>query len=200
MRWPTGILRCVNALLFEEKVPMDAPTFIVELVKATAWPATIVAVAILFRTEFRALLNRLRKGKLGPAEFEFEKAVRELEQDAAQILPRPQPVPVEPARVSLATSDPRAALISEWLEVERAISNLAQKHGLPTDQIGRRPLALLRELAKAGLVPQTHVPLFFELNRLRNQAVRERDFNPAPEAVLGYLQIAQELKELLATK
>jgi hypothetical protein len=51
---------------------MDTLTLLAELVKATAWPLTTAVVAILFRTELRALLGRLRKGKVGSAEFEFQ--------------------------------------------------------------------------------------------------------------------------------
>lgn len=176
---------------------MDILTFLAELVKATAWPITTVVVAILFRTEFRALIGRLRKGKVGSTEFEFQEEVKELAQDIAEISPPSGPVALKPEVVSLATLHPRAALLGAWIEIEAALINLAQKHGLLNDQTRRNPLALIRALAKADLIPKSHAPGFNALLRLRNQAAHEIDFNPSEEAVLGYLKIAEELKQLV---
>ena len=57
---------------------MDTLTFIVEVLKATTWPLASVAIALIFREQLRDLLLRLRKGKVGPAEFEFEERVASL--------------------------------------------------------------------------------------------------------------------------
>lgn len=176
---------------------MDTLTFIAELVKSAAWPATTIAIAILFRAEFRALLNRLKKGKVGAAEFEFQEQVAELKEDFAEISPAPQPVALKTETVSLATLNPRAAMLSAWIEIEAALKNLAQKNNLLETQTQRNPSALVRVLARAGLIPKSHAPGFIALHRLRNQAAHEMDFNPSEDAILGYLEIAEELKQLV---
>lgn len=176
---------------------MDTLTFIAELVKAAAWPVTTIAVAIFFRTEFRALLSRLKKGKVGAAEFEFQEQVAELAKDIAEISPAPQPVALKPETVNLATLNPRAAMLSAWIEIEAALKNLAQKHNLLDTQTQRNPSALVRVLAKANIIPKSHAPGFSALYRLRNQAAHDMEFNPSEEATLGYLEIAEELKQLV---
>jgi hypothetical protein len=176
---------------------MDALTFIVELVKALAWPATTVVFAVLFRRECGALLRRLKKGKVGLAEFEFEEIVKELEKDLAEISPATRSVTVETGLVSLATSNPRAALLSAWIELEAALKDLARRHQLVAEQPNRNVSDLIRDLAKAGLIPKAHVPIFMALRQLRNQAVHDIDFSPSPDAVVGYLEVAEELKQLI---
>lgn len=176
---------------------MDRLTFIAELVKAAAWPATTIVVAILFRAEFRALLSRLKKGKVGSTEFEFQEQVAELAKDIAEITPAPQPVALNAETVRLATSNPRGVMVSAWFEIEAALKNLAQQHNLLDAQTQRNPSALVRALAKAGLIPKAHAPGFTALYRLRNQAAHETDFNPNEDAILGYLEIAEELKQVV---
>ncbi len=176
---------------------MDVLTFTVELLKATAWPATTIVLAIVFRTELRALLSRLRKGKLGSAEFEFAETVKELEQTIGEISPPPKVPAVETQLVSLAASNPRVALLTAWMEIEVNLKLLAQKHGIATGQATRNISSLIRSLAKAKLIPDSLVPIFLVIRDLRNQAAHEIDFNPPPDAVLGYLQIVEELKQVL---
>lgn len=177
---------------------MDILTFIAELIKAAAWPITVVVVSLLFRAEFRALLSRLKKGKVGAAEFEFEEQVAELAKDIAEVSTAPQPVTLNAETVRLATSNPRGVLVSTWFEVEAALKNLARKHDLLDAQNQRNPSALVRALAKASLIPRSHAPGFTALYRLRNQAAHDEGFNPTEEAVLGYLGIAEELKQVVA--
>ena len=178
---------------------MDILTFLAELLKATAWPIATVVIAIIFHTEFRALLHRIRKGKVGPAEFDFAEQVKELANDIEETTVRPVTAsfPLTPEVVSLATLNPRAALLSAWVEIEAALTNLAQKHGLLNDQTRRNPSVLVRALAKADLIPMPRVPAFIILRNLRNQAAHDINFNPSEDAVLGYLEIAEELKHLV---
>lgn len=178
---------------------MDTLTFLAEILKATAWPITTVVIAILFRTEFRALLRRIRKGKIGSAEIHFEEEVKKLTNAAQEITitPATGAITLKPEVVSLATLNPRAALLSAWIEIETALTNLAQKHGLLNDQTRRNTSALVRAIANADLIPKSQVPAFLVLRELRNDAAHDIDFNPSEEAVLGYLEIAERLRQLV---
>jgi hypothetical protein len=176
---------------------MDWLTFIVEIVKASAWPLAVVLMALLFRRELRALLARIKKGKVGPAEFEFEETVKELEKEAAQLPGPPETLEVPSAKVSLTTSEPRAAIMNAWLEVENALSSLAQTRlGLPPG-LARSPLPAIRAIQKAQLIEQHYLTLYNELRVLRNQAAHELDFNPSMDSVLSYVRLAKELTEVL---
>jgi len=87
---------------------MDVLTFIAEVIKAGAWPAAAITIALIFRQQLRDLLSRIRKGKVGPAEFEFEQEVQEL--SASATAPQ-QPPQIGTPTVTLATTSPRAAIL-----------------------------------------------------------------------------------------
>lgn len=79
---------------------MDLLTFIAELFKAIAWPIVTLVVALLFRQQIIALLARLRKGKLGSTEFEFEQEVKALREQVPE-LPKPPANTASPSFISL---------------------------------------------------------------------------------------------------
>jgi len=64
---------------------MDFFGFVASLVASLAWPLAAVAIAIIFRSEWADLINRIRKAKAGPVEISAdarEKFVDEIVQAA----------------------------------------------------------------------------------------------------------------------
>ena len=109
---------------------MDWLTFTAEIAKALAWPCAATAIALVFRSELKGLLGKVKKGKVGPAEFEFEQGIKELKAEKPKELPQlPQPSAQEPSALR-AIAEPRAVVLDAWLNVEQAMNNLAQKHGV----------------------------------------------------------------------
>lgn len=178
---------------------MDIVTPLIELLEATAWPVTTLVIVIMFRTELRQLLSRLKKGKVGPAEFEFAEDLKELASDIAEttITPGIGALTLKPEAVNLATLNPRGALLVAWNDIETALTNLAQKHGLTNDQTQRTTSVLVRRLAKANIIPPTHVTWFLDLRHLRNLVAHDADFKLSEDAALIYLEIAEKLKKQL---
>lgn len=171
---------------------MDILTFIAELVKAAAWPLAAIVIALIFRQQLRALLSRIRKGKVGPAEFEFEQEVKELTEQATPQLPPPQ---VGTPTVTLATTNPRAAILEAWLDVESSVNRLAYNRQLPAPSAPRNAASIIRAIEKSGILPFEDVALFNDLRVLRNQATHDPDFSPSPESVIKYVQLAKGLKQ-----
>ena len=172
---------------------MNTLQFVAELIHALIWPLTVLVLALLFRTEIRALLGRIKRGKVGPAELEFEAAMRSLESESKVVAaPSPQAARVSSA-AALVGSDPRAAIISAWLQVEDAIEQLLFSRSKSADDVPRNRAALLRELTRRELLAPEHIALLNDLRALRNQAVHEVEFNPSRESVLGYVRLAQEM-------
>jgi hypothetical protein len=170
---------------------MNILDFIAALVKALAWPVAAIVIAMIFHRQISALLSRIRKGKIGPAEFEFEQEVQELaEQTSAQL----QSQQVGSPTVSLATTNPRAAILEAWLGVESAIHRLAYNRELPAPSAQRSPLSIIRAVEKAGVLPGEDVALFNDLRVLRNRATHDAEFSPSPESVIKYVQLARGLK------
>jgi hypothetical protein len=54
---------------------MDRLTAIVDIVQAVAWPVTVGVGFFVFKTEIKALFERLRRLKYKDAELEFQEGV-----------------------------------------------------------------------------------------------------------------------------
>lgn len=185
-------------LLHGRSTKMDTPTNeFAQIAAATAWPIVTLVVALLYRTDIRSLLGRFKKGKIGDAEFEFHEAVKELANDMAEVLPAAGVVALKPDAVSLVTKNPQAALLNAWTDIRSALTDLARKHDLLNEQTSRSYSALVRALADVGLIPRSYALGFLALLQLYNQSARQIDFKPSEEAVLGYLKVAEKLKQLL---
>jgi hypothetical protein len=176
---------------------MDWLTFISEMVKAAAWPVTTVVIALLFREQIISLLKRLKKGKVGPASFEFEEEVKALQEEVESSPLAPRLPSVGRPTVALVASNPRAAVLSAWLKVESEAANLAVKKGLLSEQAARNSGTVIRAIRQAGILPEQYAPLLSELRLLRNKAAHELDFGPSTDSVLSYVQLAEELKDAL---
>ena len=172
---------------------MDTLTFIAEILKATAWPVAVLLIALVFRAELRKLLGRIRKGKVGPAEFEFEETVRALATDAMALsLPRSEAPPALP-KAALQHIEPRSAILQAWVEVEDALNRLAYAKAPDAQALPGSTYAALRQLARSGVIGPEYIALLNDLRTLRNQAVHELEFKPSAESVLGYVKLANDL-------
>lgn len=172
---------------------MGALQFVAELVQALAWPLTVLVLGLLFRAEIRGLLGRMKKGKVGAAELEFEVAVRSLESESKAFAAPAVASALTAPQVALLSSDPRAAIIGAWLQVEDAVEQLLYARAASVDEVPKNRGALLRALTRQALLAPQHIALLNELRTLRNQAVHEVDFRPAPDSVSTYLKLANEV-------
>ena len=102
-----------------------------------AWPIAAVCIAFSFRKELATLLTRLKKGKWGSAEVEFENYVRAVAAEAD--IPRsPEGENISPSAFERASKDPRGAIVSAWIEVEDALFGLVRSLGLTEEVIAWR--------------------------------------------------------------
>lgn len=175
---------------------MDILTFIVELIKSLAWPVAAVIIAALFRAELRGLMKRIKKGKVGPAEFEFEEKVAALNYEAT-IEGRTREIPIDSELVSQAVHNPRGAIVSAWLNVEESARDLALTKELLSEKMARSPVSVIRAIKDAGLLDLRFVGLMNSLRELRNRAAHDGDFMPEPQSVIDYVRLATELTKAL---
>ena len=173
---------------------MDGLAFTAEMTKALAWPLASVVIAWIFRAQIEVLLVRMKKGKLGPAEFEFEQGVlqaqRELPQD---LLPAATHV-AGTSELDRIASEPRAVVLDAWLKVERALNELAAVRGSRKATGAQSASSTATDLVRDGLLDPWLLNLIRDLRRLRNQATHEADFAPSTQAVVSYVQMADELE------
>jgi hypothetical protein len=173
---------------------MDWLTFSVEITKALAWPLVTLAVLIAFRVEFRALLQRVRKGKVGSAEIEFEETVASLRGrlgDSVQVSNLPSALVVQ------ADQDPRSVILKTWLIIQSKVESIVAKHGTEDDRRDPRSVSL-RVLHRILRDKPEYIDTYNDLKMLRNRAVHEVDFTPRPSSVIEYATLANELAAVLS--
>ena len=168
---------------------MDALTFVAELTKAASWPFAMIIVAIIFKGQIRELLSRLKRGKMGPAEFEFEESVKELRNEArdAKLLEGDIGEPI----TSSSLLNPRSAVLNAWLDVEDAIADLARRADISHVGPSVAPLATLRALETAELIEPELASIVRGLRQLRNHAAHDQNFSPSEDTVWSYVQTAR---------
>lgn len=172
---------------------MDGLTFIAEIAKALAWPTAAVLLGALFCKQLSDLSKAITKGKFGNLEFEFARRVA----DVAASLPDLPSTSVPPSTMGLAAANPRGAILEAWLAVEEQVITLALTLGLTNATARRYPLGSIQAIAKSGLLSPNHVLALSELQQLRNRATHDPDFSPDPDAVVSYIQLANDLNNEL---
>jgi len=169
---------------------MDLASLIVGLINALAWPSAAVLIVLLLRVPISARLAELTRFKWKNIEVEFEKKIKEIEQQADKVLPAVrkieandslainvgenitagEAVSVEEDRFSrLAELSPPAAIIQAWLPVEEALKSLAHRHDIP---VSRRLSSseIIKLLTQRNVLDASTVSILNGLRALRNEA------------------------------
>jgi hypothetical protein len=173
---------------------MDILTFISEMVKSLAWPAASLIIAVVFRNELRTLLRRVTKGKVGPAEFEFEKTVAALHERVGKV--ETSTLKTDSVLVNQATQEPRTVILNSWLQVQEIVESIVSKHTTPEDLRDSRSISL-RVLHRLLRDKPEYIDMYNDLRLLRNRAVNDIDFSPRPSSVVQYAELANELINVL---
>lgn len=168
----------------------------VEILKALAWPVSVVWLGYLFRNEVRSLLNRLTALRHGDTEISFERELAKAEQKASDMDQAEVPVFDENPEVinqkemlyRLAEISPRAAIAEAWTLIETA----AVKSNLTTGIAIQRtnPRLILEYLSSSGNFSSDSIELINELRQLRNRASHLPDFAISQNDAERYLDLA----------
>ena len=177
---------------------MDAPTFIVGIVDAIAWPAIILVLALLFRRELGPLIANLRKFSWGDKIVEFDKRLAAAESEAKELsdevpvaLPPPNDTGENQFEATLEIS-PELAIVQSWMPVECRLLALATKHGYVAGR-ARSISYILRRLESDGVLDKRTARIIDELRELRNLALH----SPATRSIS--VQEARRYAELTDT-
>jgi hypothetical protein len=180
---------------------MDPVTFVAELVKALAWPASVVTIVLILRRPLAGLIPLLHKLKYKDLELEFGRGVEEVKAEVLAELPT-SPTPkalsagASAVLVKLAEMSPRAAVTEAWRQVEGALIEAAKRKGvdLPPRQVAL-PIYVLRALQAKGALDPGKVAIFNDLRALRNSAAHAPEFALSQESALEYAALATQLAE-----
>ena len=182
---------------------MDVLAFIAELIKALAWPATVLILVCLLRKPVAELIPLLTRLKYKDIELEFGRRVAEVKAEATEELPPPEPAAVlesaeEQTVLELAKLSPRAAVTEAWRQVEVAAVEAARRNDIylsPSELTS--PVRVLRALERNQIIEMGKIGLLHDMRGLRNQAVHAPEFAITATAAMEYVQVARRLVEYL---
>lgn len=184
---------------------MDWLTFVAELVRALAWPVTVLIILLVLRQPLLQLIPLLQRLRFRDIELDFGSQVQELAARLTAELPR---YPEQPGARSelrqhlteLAQLSPRAVVLEAWLQLEKAAIEAARRHDLKlTTRQMRSPILLSYSMEEAGILDEGKQEIFNRLRNLRNAAAHASDFAFDRESALEYADLALRLSEYLET-
>ncbi len=182
---------------------MDSLTFVAEIVKALAWPVTVLIILVVLRDPLRQLIPLLQRLRYGGVELDFGQRVQELAAEARQQLPAsaatgPEIKPLRDRLDQLAQLSPRATVLEAWLELENAAIEATKRHGLNlTSREQRSPILLGDALERAGILDESKQEIYYRLRNLRNAAAHASDFAFDSSSAVEYADTALRLAEYL---
>lgn len=200
---------------------MDWMEFVADLASSVAWPLAFVAAALLFRSEVKSLLGRIRTGEAFGTKFTFGddlsrvEEVREQAEAAADSLPTGKASAAEEtgdmdadliALALDADDNPSFSVIRAWdlanAEVGKAV-DIAVTYALAAHPEkaprGRSPDGIVRWLAEIGVVPHAFNTSYVSLRALRNRVAHGQE-NPTAGEAVAYIEsvdwLAREARKL----
>lgn len=201
---------------------MDWMTFIVELVRALAWPAVVAMAVWFFKDKLTKLFDDVTEVRGLGIEATFARGVKDVRAEVAAIEEEvvvEQPAPLNEAAVLggpentervddfvdlskyqmknmlYATLEPRAAILDARSKVEQAIKDFADE-SLVTGTSGGTILGLLRGLKMQGFIRSTVLLAGKDLIALGNKAAHD-PFVPSVESARDYVNAANSFVRVL---
>ncbi|BBG89074.1 hypothetical protein [Aeromonas caviae] len=178
---------------------MDVLTFISELIKAVAWPATAIVLVVLLRKPIVELIPLLRKLKYKEIELEFAQEVYELKAEVEAIAKEkgeeaPSIASTSSNLLNLVTFSTRAAIMEAWLEVESASVTVASSFwGGPPNETFRNMPRLGEYLLQCKVIDEKQLSVFNKLRQLRNKAAHAQELDLSENDARSYVQLASDL-------
>lgn len=200
---------------------MDWMTFVVELVKALAWPAVAVTIIVVFKDKLTKLFEDMTELKGLGIEAKFARgakaALAEVEAIEAIQPPAPADIPpedgpfdpnapfddpflakVQPIDNQLVVSNPKAAVLLARSNIEAAIKRLMTREGtLVKSPGGTNLMSVLRQLHADRVITPNVYKMAVELIQLGNKAAHEEEFEPSVSAADDFVGATEKLVKLL---
>jgi hypothetical protein len=190
---------------------MDWLQFTASVIGSVAWPVAAIALGLIFRAQFRRLLEKMTKFK-GPGGIEASFA-HEAEAVAAEtakfgtptaIQGPPAAKPRAPIRQELAVQykseeRPSAVIVTVWQKIESLIVDLLDLKKidqLPTDMRYWNVSVAIEDLVRANVIEDKTADVLHSLFKLRNW-VAHNDFEPEERATREFFVASERVIKLL---
>jgi uncharacterized protein YutE (UPF0331/DUF86 family) len=199
---------------------MDWLQFSSSVIGSLAWPLAVVFLGILFRTQVRTLLEKMKSFKVpGGIEASFSEEAQQVKlqaQSAETKLPQPDlkalQIKREPRefvewrskhRESLERAmlgeRPSAIVLGSWEKVEQIVRDLADLAGVrvPKEDGGMKNInACIEGLFQHGIITEELADVLHRLYLLR-QSAAHNSFEPEVKAAQDYYATAQRVVSVL---
>lgn len=176
---------------------MDTYTFITEMTKALAWPATLIFVLLLLRKPMISLVPFMRKLKFKELEMEFSEQVQALKSEAEI----DETSEIDTPAMSILAFSTRAAVLEAWMELENVAATLAASYWSSSDIVPFKNDAKLGYyLHQCGVLNDTQLKSFNELLKLRNQLVHTKEVELTESDAKAYIMVASNLVKQIKTR
>jgi len=172
---------------------MGTLEFIATVLGYIVWPGVVVVLAILFRSQFEGLFERLIRLKHKDTEIEFKERLKKVEATVIESRASPPPPP-EITLDDLADVSPRAAILEAWISVEEVLADYLRSVGLDP-KLSYQGLRRLPQEFQEDLSPI--LTPYQELRVIRNKAVHASDTDLSPEVARRFIQSAQKVRGVL---
>lgn len=183
---------------------MDGLTFVSEIIKALAWPTTIIITVYLLKTPIIELLPFMKKLKYKELELEFSQEVMALKADVSEI----STLEIDKAN-NLVTSkafelvafSTRTAIMEAWIELETVAVEVASSlwNQSPSETMRNMP-RLAEYLYKSKIIDDKQLNIFQRLRQLRNKAAHAEELNLSEKDAQEYIIMASSLVKHLRGK
>lgn len=177
---------------------MDGFTFTTEIVKAIAWPISVVILVFIVRKPIFDLIPLIKKFKYKALELEFSQEMQSLKVVAEDAFVEHVGNKADNSKPSIALDlvsfSSRAAIIEAWIELEAAAIEVA---GSFWNQDGK---VVLRNYSKLGdylhqskVLDDKQLTIFNKLRELRNKSAHIETLNLSENDARAYIEMASNL-------
>jgi hypothetical protein len=180
-------------LLLSGQRPESWSDITVSLVRALAWPLTVILLALLFRRQFEGLFRRVRAFKHGAWEVAFDEQVTEGKEAASIAGLSAALVPPDLDLIELAASHPKFAVLEAFQRVEAAAAAIGRRVGGPTTFNPKWEIWA----AKKGLLPKDMVPALQAFRRARNSAAHAGGEEISSSSAYEFIDLADRIERQL---
>jgi hypothetical protein len=153
-------------------------------IAAAAWPVVALIALFLFKGEVKALMSRLKRGKILGQEIELSDALATFEKRVEvtrAALPEPSDTPTSVAVVPLRSSDetilgeaaksPKTALMLLAASLERELREILAVTGAHSGRFNLPAKQIVRTLAERGMIPENLSGTIDSFWQIRNRVV-----------------------------
>jgi hypothetical protein len=152
---------------------MDWKQFCASIVGSIAWPTAVVIVVVLLKSPLAKLIPMVRSLKYKDLHIDLSEKLEEVKdglEAESQNSNHPIQLSAEERLLELARLDPRAAVLSAWIDVEHALIDLAKTVGVSSNQT---IVTVANELHALDVLTELEMKTFRDLRRIRNEAAHQ---------------------------